>query len=230
MNECLDIIQDRVHDETDEELLNECYLLYGLIHARYIITGNGLEVMHRKFQSGDFGKCPRMYCKGCAVIPLGLKDEPNVEEVKLFCPSCEEVYNYQRSCAGRHGSSIRIDGAYFGSTFAPLFCMSFEEVTKKSKPNEAYVPRIFGFRIHRKEGRDIRKGDKNARNNSSRRTISNSRGNFNVNPADLMEGVESIGGSVGRDSEVSHLRVKRQFPNDDEGTDAKRAETVSSLN
>jgi casein kinase II subunit beta len=44
--------------------------LYGLIHARYIITTHGLDSMHTKFLNGDFGKCPRTLCKGQKVVPV----------------------------------------------------------------------------------------------------------------------------------------------------------------
>ena len=44
--------------------------LYGLIHARYIITTHGLDNMHTKFINGDFGNCPRALCKGQKVVPV----------------------------------------------------------------------------------------------------------------------------------------------------------------
>lgn len=144
-SKALDTILDRLTpmEPESEELSRSAALLYGLIHARYIITAHGLDAMHRKFQNREFGECPRMLCRGQPVVPMGGSDEPKHGTAKLFCPKCLDVYNC--SASQRH-----IDGAFFGPTFAHIFFMSFEDCLPEPA-SETYVPRVFGFRIHPSE-------------------------------------------------------------------------------
>jgi len=148
--------QEILSDDQQELVENDAESLYGLIHARYILTGRGLQAMHSKYRRYDFGRCPRVLCKGQAVLPVGLSDTPNEESVKLYCPRCEDVY---ASKASRHG---HIDGAYFGTTFAHLFFLTFPEL-KPTQEVERYVPRVFGFRINKnayKKSLEAKKKDK----------------------------------------------------------------------
>ncbi|CAO3576785.1 unnamed protein product [Absidia cylindrospora] len=115
-------------------------MLYGLIHQRYIVTRNGLRLMAERYASGVFGSCPRVYCARCPVIPVGRYDEAGRESVKLYCPSCLDLYNppsiYQN-----------IDGAHFGTTSAHLMFQSYSELVPLAR-RHIYQPKIVGFRIN----------------------------------------------------------------------------------
>ena len=143
----LELILDA--DPNQDEILTEAQqaaveaaaeALYGLIHARFILTTRGLATMAEKFRPCDFGRCPRVLCNGQPCLPVGLSDQPRQSTVKLFCPRCEEAY-YPRS--KYHGN---IDGAYFGTTFPHLFFLTYPQL-KPQKPLEHYIPRVFGFKI-----------------------------------------------------------------------------------
>lgn len=68
-------------------------MLYGLIHQRYLLTRNGLRAMAERYSSEQFGVCPRYYCYKCPVVPCGRFDEASRESVKLYCPSCLDLYS-----------------------------------------------------------------------------------------------------------------------------------------
>ena len=97
-------------------------LLYGLIHARYITSRPGIQQMLEKYESSHFGHCPRVYCTGARVLPVGRTDIPGQETVKLFCPSCLDVYTPPNS------RFQAVDGAFFGTTFGCLFFMTFPDL------------------------------------------------------------------------------------------------------
>jgi len=97
-------------------------LLYGLIHQRYITSRPGIQQMLEKYEMGHFGHCPRVYCNSAKVLPVGSSDTPGVETVKLFCPSCLDIYTPPNS------RFQTVDGAFFGTTFGCLFFMTFPEL------------------------------------------------------------------------------------------------------
>ena len=49
-SDCLDLILDRIgpEDSDDSHLTQSACTLYGLIHARYIVTTHGLDSMYNK--------------------------------------------------------------------------------------------------------------------------------------------------------------------------------------
>lgn len=143
---------DDIQDELRGALDVQARLLYGLIHARWIVTARGLAKMvfvlsfflfwHvaytsqlEKFKRVDFGRCPRVLCQSQPLLPVGLSDIPYEKSVKLYCGRCEDVYSPKSS---RHGS---IDGAYFGTSFPHLLFMVYPHlIPPKTGPVEPVQP------------------------------------------------------------------------------------------
>eukprot|EP00002_Diphylleia_rotans_P000289 TRINITY_DN10151_c0_g2_i1.p1 TRINITY_DN10151_c0_g2~~TRINITY_DN10151_c0_g2_i1.p1 ORF type:complete len:336 (+),score=62.28 TRINITY_DN10151_c0_g2_i1:67-1074(+) len=146
-HQALDVLQEVDSQEpllTEEQQIaldQSCMELYGMIHARYILTSRGLSAMCEKYQAGHFGYCPRVLCQNQHVLPVGISDSPRRDTVKLFCPRCEEVYNPP---SRKHN---RLDGAYFGTTFPHMFLLAYPELIPL-RAAQKYVPRMFGFKIH----------------------------------------------------------------------------------
>lgn len=139
-----DLLVDSEFDWEDGDLPQaieaSAQMLYGLIHARFIITPAGLQVMERKYVKGEFGSCPRVLCEGAHLLPAGVSDVPAAKTVKAFCPRCCDVYEPERA------RNRRLDGAYFGTTFPHLFLMTFPQ-HRPSRERLPYEPRVFGFRL-----------------------------------------------------------------------------------
>lgn len=158
-SDCLDLILDRLGpDDSDDSLLTQsACTLYGLIHARYIVTTHGLDSMYNKYAAKEFGICPLIQCNGQPVLPVGLRDEIGIDTAKVFCPKCKNVYHTtpSRSSSSRGssnggGGGSAVDGAAFGTTFPHLFLMTFNNLVPDPHPTDSmYVPRVFGFRVHR---------------------------------------------------------------------------------
>lgn len=142
----IDIVTDMIDidlqpPEQRDALEHNAQVLYGLIHARYILTARGLNKMFEKYRNGDFGYCPRVLCQLHPLLPIGLHDQPRLSSVKLYCAKCEDYYNPK---SGRH--SI-VDGAYFGTSFPAMFFQNFPQVIPVHL-RETYVPTVFGFKLH----------------------------------------------------------------------------------
>ncbi|KGO75226.1 Casein kinase II, regulatory subunit, alpha-helical [Penicillium italicum] len=141
----LDLVTDvfdlDADDDLREQIEKSARHLYGLVHARYIVTTRGLAKMLEKYKKSDFGKCPRVMCDGHALLPMGESDLPNISTVKLYCPKCEDIYNPKSS---RHSS---IDGAYFGTSFHSVLFQVYPALNPE-KSSRRYEPRIFGFKVH----------------------------------------------------------------------------------
>eukprot|EP01045_Picozoa_sp_COSAG04_P018879 COSAG04_NODE_1784_length_5588_cov_2.790854_2_plen_237_part_00 len=128
-------------EEQSDMIESASELLYGLIHARFILTSRGMAVMLEKFQHVDFGRCPRVYCQGQPCLPVGQSDVPRQRTVKIFCPKCDDIYFPKQS---RH---MNLDGCYFGTTFPHLFLHMYGD-QQPPLPTEKYTARIYGFKLH----------------------------------------------------------------------------------
>ncbi|KAF3621785.1 Casein kinase II subunit beta [Capsicum annuum] len=133
---------DMFTEEQNELVESAAEMLYGLIHARYILTTKGLAAMSEKYKNAEFGRCPRVYCCGQPCLPVGQSDIPRQSRVNIYCPRCEDVYT------PRSRYHENIDGAYFGTTFPHLFLMTYGHL-KPQKISQSYVPRVFGFKVHK---------------------------------------------------------------------------------
>ncbi|KWU42160.1 hypothetical protein RHOSPDRAFT_7961, partial [Rhodotorula sp. JG-1b] len=153
--------EDEVHRVPDVSIVeSSAELLYGLIHQRYILTRQGLQQMYAKFEASHFGTCPRVYCTQCKLVPCGRSDLPGVDTVKLFCPSCLDMYVPPSS------RFQGVDGAFFGTTFPHMLFQTYPSPTNLPMPapapsdpskrepttpttslSKVYVPRIYGFKV-----------------------------------------------------------------------------------
>lgn len=137
----VDIPDGELDDRQQEMVEVSAETLYGLIHARYILTARGMDAMRTKYIEGAFGRCPRVYCKGQHVLPVGISDLPRCSTVKIFCPMCWDLF-FPR--ARGHNN---LDGAYWGTTFPHIFLHTYHSLVPV-RNRERYVPRIYGFKIH----------------------------------------------------------------------------------
>lgn len=115
-------------------------VLYGLIHARYIITKQGAQLMYEKYQRAKFGYCPRYACNGSKLLPIGRFDAPGNETMRLFCPDCFDLY---LPASSRY---LNIDAAFFGTTFPGFFMKMYGLDTPNLRTS--FDLKIFGFKIN----------------------------------------------------------------------------------
>lgn len=128
--------------------------LYGVIHARYILSPHGLNKMREKFLQGAFGTCPRVLCERQHVLPIGVSEELSTSRVKVYCPRCVDVYLPRQK-------QLDIDGAYFGASFPHVFLkvrilpslsstqlfVSQQHFNDTVMPTPRFIPKIYGFKI-----------------------------------------------------------------------------------
>lgn len=133
-------MEDSLTEEQQELVESAAEMLYGLIHARYIVTNRGMHAMYEKYRAAAFGRCPHVFCQGQPVLPVGLSDLPRNYTVNIFCPRCHGLF-FPKSTR-----QANIDGAYFGTTFPHLYLMTHPDMVP-AKPTQVYHPRVYGFKV-----------------------------------------------------------------------------------
>ena len=117
--------------------------LYGLIHARYLLTTRGQTALLAKVKTGVYGTCPNEVCDQFKqkLLPIG-SDVSSQSPARVYCPCCNELYY------PRNPKMELIDGAHFGSSASLILCMTNPQLTSSSyQPNPGFEVKLFGFRV-----------------------------------------------------------------------------------
>eukprot|EP00977_Amphora_coffeiformis_P010217 scaffold2366_cov159-Amphora_coffeaeformis.AAC.21 len=168
-SDCLDLILDRIgpDDSDDSHLTQSACTLYGLIHARYIITAHGLDAMYNKvskssgwklvrtapgeesfFRNSIFVLSSSQYAaKDFGTCPLVQCSGQPVLPVGLKDEmGVDTVKIFCPKCTqvyhtpplrSRANVSTGVDGAAFGTTFPHLFLMTFSNLVPDPLPVES---------------------------------------------------------------------------------------------
>jgi casein kinase II subunit beta len=141
--------EDQMPEDQQPLVETAAQMLYGLIHARFILTSRGMSAMLDKYNTQIFGTCHLSQCDmiNQPVVPIGISDLLRQSAAKVYCPHCKEIYFPKSSrleC---------LDGAYFGTSFAHLFFLTYGYLVPASVPMP-HVPRLYGFKVSKtvKEG------------------------------------------------------------------------------
>ncbi|CCH60214.1 hypothetical protein TBLA_0C04140 [Henningerozyma blattae CBS 6284] len=118
--------------------------LYGLAHARYVLTRPGLQALAEKFDRRAFGTCPRYHCGGMQLLPCGLSDTLGRQPVRLYCACCGDLYVPAQA---RHA---QLDGCFWGTSLPGVFLQHFPELGEYvgKRPVQSYSLRVFGFGVN----------------------------------------------------------------------------------
>ena len=77
-----------LEDPVFQEIFGDIQDLFGLIHARFLVSHEGLQQLKIKFINRDYGSCERVACDGSKMLPIGLSAELGEQRVKVYCPMC----------------------------------------------------------------------------------------------------------------------------------------------
>jgi casein kinase II subunit beta len=137
----LRVVRGQYAEAPTSILRKRAQIVYGLMHARYILTFRGAREMQPKYERQIFGTCPRIACNNQPLLPIGLDPTPGKAHVKGFCPCCQDVYDLDS----------KLDGAYFGPYF-PHFFLQAVKSDVKVEAKVATILSAFGIPIDEDSG------------------------------------------------------------------------------
>merc|ERR1719213_1615800 len=78
---------DQLPEDQQPLVETAAQMLYGLIHARFILTSRGMAAMLDKYNAFVYGTCPLLQCESQnqAVLPIGMSDLLRQSATKVFC-------------------------------------------------------------------------------------------------------------------------------------------------
>jgi casein kinase II subunit beta len=143
--------EDMLDDENFIDSYRSALDLYGMIHARFVLTTRGQQLVREKFARQEFGRCPRVLCNAQACLPCGIFEELRRGFVRSFCPTCKQIYVPK-------GRVAELDGAYFGPSLPSMFLLTYPGIASSQESTTAkaatswvpqyFTPKVFGFRVH----------------------------------------------------------------------------------
>ncbi|EAY20064.1 Casein kinase II regulatory subunit family protein [Trichomonas vaginalis G3] len=113
--------------------------VYGMIHARFVITPGGISQLSEKFSRHTFGVCPRINCEREPLLPIGSSSTPGESMVSGFCPCCRKVYTPR--------PVIEIDGAFFGPNAAHIL-VDHLKILNYHMNFRPFVREACGFKVY----------------------------------------------------------------------------------